>query len=156
MGKDLIKYLESLSGEEEKRLLRRLKKGAAVYPLSHKDEQRLGIEPPDVVTIYSEDEQRAMDAHAAAIAKVSEARARWEAALADVERARTPWPAGSIMSRGLTNAEEADLERKIELAEQAKEIVEAAMLAEVAARPHRRRMPRHNAEPYPAYGKVVQ
>ena len=146
MGKKLLEFLQSVSGEEEARLLRKLKRATyASWPTTRAEQEAGGFVLPQAERPYSAEEKRILGAHAAAVTSRDAAREAWENAIGALEKARRPWPSNQFHHEPLTTAQEAEIAQCQDVAGALRQALDAASAAEVAARPNNAGRPRRQA-----------
>lgn len=88
MSKAILQYLEGLEGESEQRLLTKLRRFSAAWPLGPAEEHAAGLVAPTTSRAYSSEEAARHDAHAVAIEQLAGARDSYSDALADLQKSR--------------------------------------------------------------------
>jgi hypothetical protein len=156
MSKAILEFLQSLSGEEEARLLRKLKRSMYAYwPTTRAEEIKGGFVLPTVEREIGADEQQRLDAHAAAVATMAAALGAWRTAQEELRTAqRLRGPEGADGYRHASPEHAASVERAREAEQEAHDAYDQASLAEVAARPHQSARQRRRLG-FPMIGRIV-
>lgn len=147
------RFIDSLSDEEVARLLKRLLGHTRIGPFDPKQYAEIStlVIPPE--RERTPEEIAILERHTAALAALADARAGFELAIRNLQRAekaRAPVEAADGYRRR-TREQAAEVERLSDIAADAKEALDQAAAAEVAARPgHRRQRP-----PLDLFGRVV-